>query len=213
MTKSVSLQDYIYTDDKAQHHHAYIVEPLLSLLNQKFSSQQQSPYVLDLGCGNGSLSRVIAAQGYRVIGIEPSTTGIQFAPELNVDCRFIQASIEDLPYTELENQFDGVVSTEVIEHLLYPRELVRAAKRCLKPGGCLVLTTPYHGYWKNLAIALMGKMDQHFTSLWDGGHVKFFSPKTLGQLMEEEGLSQIEFKFAGRYPYFWKSMICCAIKT
>jgi 2-polyprenyl-3-methyl-5-hydroxy-6-metoxy-1,4-benzoquinol methylase len=181
---------------------------LLAFLQQSSPSNSDKPHVLDLGCGNGSLSYVINQAGYEVTGIEASASGIQLAKTQYHLCRFIEASIYDLPYENLASQFDVVVSAEVIEHLLYPRELLRAAKRCLKPGGQLILTTPYHGYWKNLALALAGKMDQHFMVLKDGGHVKFFSRNTLEQLMKQEGFSQVQFKFAGRYPYLWKSMIC-----
>lgn len=132
------------------------MSPLLELLSHGKSSSQQKPRVLDLGCGNGSLSNFIAQQGYEVVGVEDSESGFKEA-RLSPNCHFIQASIYDLPYAELENSFDIVISSEVIEHLLYPRELVRAAKKCLKPNGRLILTTPYHGYLKNLVLALAGK--------------------------------------------------------
>jgi len=59
----------------------------------------------------------------------------------------------------------------VIEHLFLPRALLRFAAKVLKPSGSLILSTPYHGYLKNLALALTGKLDKHFTVLWDGGHI------------------------------------------
>lgn len=211
MTTVSSHHEYIYANSHEQHHHAYITIPLLEFLQQYSSVKSDKPRVLDLGCGNGSLSHAIAQNGYEVTGIESSASGIQFAQTQYPQCQFIEASIYELPDETVAGQFDVVVSAEVIEHLLYPRELVRAAKRCLKPGGQLIVTTPYHGYWKNLALAMTGKMDQHFTALWDGGHIKFFSPKTLRQLMEQEGFSQLQFKFTGRYPYLWKSMLCRGI--
>jgi 2-polyprenyl-3-methyl-5-hydroxy-6-metoxy-1,4-benzoquinol methylase len=173
--------------------------------------QVSSPHklrVLDLGCGNGSLSHLIAQQGYEVVGVEDSEQGVAIARRSFPDCHFIQASIYDLPYAELENYFDIVLSAEVIEHLLYPRELVRSAKKCLKPNCYLILTTPYHGYLKNLIIALLGKMDKHFNPLWDGGHIKFFSVTTLSKLLKTEKCTDIKFKFSGRFPYVWKSMLC-----
>ena len=91
---------------------------------------------------------------------------------------------------------------------MYPRELVRAAKKCLKPNGRLILTTPYHGYLKNIVLATSGKMDNHFTALWDGSHVKFFSVATLRKLLETENYTDIKFKFSGRVPFIWKSMLC-----
>ncbi|WP_424099132.1 class I SAM-dependent methyltransferase [Moorena producens] len=164
--------------------------------------------ILDIGCGNGSFTNFIAQQGYEVVGVEESESGIQLASDNFPDCQFIQGSIYNLPYTELSDKFDIVISLEVIEHLFYPKELVRAAKKILKPHGRLIITTPYHGYLKNLMLAVTGKMDKHFTALWDGGHIKFFSVNTLTTLLESENYTDINFKFAGRYPYLWKSMLC-----
>nr|WP_287295178.1 MULTISPECIES: class I SAM-dependent methyltransferase [unclassified Moorena] len=161
-----------------------------------------------MGCGNGSLTNFIAQQGYEVVGVEESESGIKLASDNFTDCQFIQGSIYNLPYAELSDKFDIVISLEVIEHLFYPKELVRAAKKVLKPHGRLIITTPYHGYLKNLMLAVTGKMDKHFTALWDCGHIKFFSVKTLTTLLESENYTDINFKFAGRYPYLWKSMLC-----
>ena len=208
METTASQYEYYYVDSNPVHHHDYLISPLLELLSQEKLPSQTKPRVLDLGCGNGSLSHLIAQQGYQVVGVEDSEQGVAIARRSFPDCHFIQASIYELPYAELENSFDIVLSTEVIEHLLYPRELVRAAKKCLKPNGRLILTTPYHGYLKNLVLALSGKMDTHFNPLWDGGHVKFFSVSTLAQLLETENYRNIKFKFSGRTPFLWKSMLC-----
>jgi 2-polyprenyl-3-methyl-5-hydroxy-6-metoxy-1,4-benzoquinol methylase len=164
--------------------------------------------ILDLGCGNGSLSHTIAKQGYEVVGVEESASGVAIARQSFPDCHFIQASIYNLPDEELINSFDVVISVEVIEHLFYPRELIRAATKCLKPDGYLIITTPYHSYFKNIALAASGQMDKHFTALWDGGHIKFFSVNTLTQLLKTEGYTEIDFQFAGRIPFLWKSMLC-----
>lgn len=71
----------------------------------------------------------------------------------------------------------------------------------------MIISTPYHGYLKNLALAATGKLDNHFTVLWDGGHIKFWSVKTLSKLLEEYGFEVVEFKGSGRIPYLWKSML------
>ncbi|MBK8742608.1 MAG: hypothetical protein IPM02_25355 [Betaproteobacteria bacterium] len=64
------------------------------------------------------------------------------------------------------------------------------------------------GYWKNLALT--GKFDFHFTALWDGGHIKFWSIATLTTLLEEAGFEQIRFYRIGRIPALAKSMIAVA---
>lgn len=208
MTQTLKQYEYSYQDSSLTNAHSFLMAPLLSMLPQPTHSQGQKLRVLDLGCGNGSLSHTIAQQGYDVVGVEDSEQGVTIAKKTFPDCHFIQASIYDLPYTDLQNSFDVVIAVEVIEHLLYPKELAKAARKCLKPNGRLILTTPYHGYLKNIVLALSGKMDNHFTVLWDGGHIKFFSVKTLSTLLEEEGYTDIHFKFAGRFPYVWKSMLC-----
>ena len=89
----------------------------------------KKPRILDIGCGNGSFTNFIKEQGYEVVGVEESESGIKFARDSFHDCQFIQGSIYNLPYTELEEKFDVVISLEVIEHLFYPKELVKSVKK------------------------------------------------------------------------------------
>jgi len=78
-------------------------------------------------------------------------------------------------------------------------------------GGAIV-STPYHGYLKNLALAVTGKMDAHFTALWDHGHIKFWSIPTLTTLLTEAGFENVRFRRVGRIPALAKSMIAVAHK-
>jgi 2-polyprenyl-3-methyl-5-hydroxy-6-metoxy-1,4-benzoquinol methylase len=200
--------EYQYNSSNLDHTYNYLTSPLLAMLPPSVNTSADKISILDLGCGNGSFSNILDQLGYDVVGVEESDSGIAIAKEYYPGCQFINASIYDLPYDKLESNFDVVISVEVIEHLFDPKQLIRAAKKCVKPGGTIVITTPYHGYWKNLVLALFGKMDSHFTVLWDVGHIKFFSVPTLTQLLEIEGLTDIQFQFAGRFPYLWKSMLC-----
>jgi len=74
-------------------------------------------------------------------------------------------------------------------------------------GGEIIISTPYHGYLKNVVLSVSGKMDNHFTANWGGGHIKFFSRKTLSTLLESEGFTVTDFRGCGRLPYLWKSMV------
>lgn len=109
-------------------------------------------------------------------------------------------------------QFDVVLSTEVIEHVYNPRGLLKTCYDLLRPGGALVLTTPYHGYFKNLLLAVTRKLDRHFTVLWDHGHIKFRSHKTMHEVLAETGFTRIKFSGARRIPWLWKSMVVRAEK-
>src|SRR5262249_37524354 len=78
--------------------------------------------------------------------------------------------------------------------------------------GHLIISTPYHGYLKNLFLALTNSWDAHLSPFWDGGHIKFWSYKTLSRLLNESGFRIVRFIGAGRLPFLWKSMIVVAQK-
>lgn len=168
--------------------------------------------IADLGCGNGHIAGLMAARGHAVTAVDSSAEGIGIAEAAHPSVRFVCVSLyEDLPGV-IGCDYDVIVSTDVIEHLYDPRLFLKNAYALLRPGGTLILTTPYHGYLKNLAIALLGKFDRHFTVDWDCGHIKFFSVKTLGAMVAEQRFHDLRFSFAGRVPYLWKSMILAASK-
>ena len=100
-----------------------------------------------------------------------------------------------------------MIAVEVVEHLYYPKQLFDLSYRLLKSGGHLIVSTPYHGYLKNLAISLVNGWDRHFRVEWDGGHIKFFSKRTLEAMACERGFRNPRFVGAGRIPGLWKSMI------
>lgn len=88
-----------------------------------------------------------------------------------------------------------------------PRAFLLNCRALLNARGTLILSTPYHGYLKTLLLALTGKMDQHFTALWDHGHIKFWSRKSLCAVLSETGFEDIEFVGSGRLPWLWKSVM------
>jgi 2-polyprenyl-6-hydroxyphenyl methylase/3-demethylubiquinone-9 3-methyltransferase len=168
--------------------------------------------VLDLGCGNGALTSMLAQPGWRVTGIDSSHSGIRIAREIYPQFQFLERDVTG-PLDGLDpGSFDAVFCIEVIEHVPAPRQLARNAYRLLRPGGLAVFTTPYHGYLKNLVLAATGRLEAHFTALWDGGHIKFWSRATLESVLAEAGFSGLAFHGAGRLPYLWKSMVITAVK-
>lgn len=206
MNKTVDSK-YHFGSAAAPHTAAYLHSHILAAC-KRLSAKR----VLDLGCGNGALCADLASAGFDVVGCDPSEDGIGFARRTHPGIPFHQLGVYDDPAALDGGGFDVVVSTEVIEHLFLPRSLPRFASAVLRSGGNLILTTPYHGYIKNLALSLSGKWDSHFSPLWDGGHIKFWSQATLSQLLSEEGFSVTEFIGTGRVPYLWKSMILIAHK-
>lgn len=187
--------------------HDFLIGPVLRLLNER-----RPRSLLDLGCGNGSFTALLAAHGFNADGCDGSESGIRIARETHPRLTFWHQDLNSPLAAQHAGQYDAVVSTEVIEHLLLPRRLMLAALQALRPGGLLIVTAPYHGYWKNLALAVTGKFDSHWHPLRDFGHVKFFSRATLTDLFAEFGLNNIAFSTVGRIPALARSMIVSGIK-
>jgi SAM-dependent methyltransferase len=151
--------------------------------------------------------------GYEVAGVEYDRSGVELARNAYPSIPFYRVGVQDDPddlILKAEKPFDVVVSTEVIEHLFSPHLLPSFAGACLSPGGYLIISTPYHGYLKNLALSIFNKWDTHHTPLWHGGHIKFWSRRTLTQLLAENGFRVVNFSGVGRVAYLWKSMVLVA---
>jgi len=199
---------YSYGSADPSHTASYLWSPVLDLLSDHAGDDAR---VFDLGCGNGAFAAELAGRGYDVTGVDPSKDGIAQArethPELDVH---VGSAYDDL--RSEYGTFDAVVSLEVVEHVYYPRKYAACVYDLLERGGVALITTPYHGYWKNLALALTGKMDEHFTALWTHGHIKFWSRDTLGQLLDQAGFENIRIRRVGRIPPLAKSMIAISEK-
>jgi 2-polyprenyl-3-methyl-5-hydroxy-6-metoxy-1,4-benzoquinol methylase len=164
--------------------------------------------VIDAGCGNGVLANLLQRNGFRVRGFDADAGGIAIAAKKYPDVEFTVGTFEQ----RSGNLVDLVVSTEVVEHLYSPHDLGSFCFAALRPGGRLIISTPYHGYLKNMALSLVNKWDTHHLPNWHGGHIKFWSRKTLTQMLEKAGFQITGFVGVGRVPYLWKSMILIAQK-
>ena len=165
----------------------------------------------DLGCGNGAIASSMAKKGFQIIGVDLSESGVAVARQNVPRAKFdVGNAYDDL--AAKYGRFPLVVSFEVIEHCFYPRKFAKTFCDLIAPGGVGVLSTPYHGYLKNLSLALAGRWDRHLTALWDGGHIKFFSIATLRKLLAETGFKDVTFIRAGRIPPLAKTMIAIVRK-
>ena len=200
--RSLAASEFVWDVDGNTAPHRMLIEPVVRLLKA-----HQCRRVLDLGCGNGSFTALLAREGFDVDGCDGSRSGIEIASKTHPALRFWHQDFHSAVPQGIAGSYDAVVSTEVIEHLLLPRQLMAMALGALRPGGLLVVSAPFHGYWKNLALALTGKFDAHWHPLRDFGHVKFFSRTTLTQLFQEFHLEGIGFSSVGRIPAFACSMI------
>lgn len=210
--RDIRISSYRYENPFLNQSHDVLLPGLLRVL-EPLADRLEPEYrrLFELGCGNGSVANELSERGWDVTGVDPSTEGLEQAKKAYSELKLeIGSAYDDL--AARYGQFPVVVSLEVLEHLYAPRDYARTVFELVCEGGVAIITTPYHGYLKNLALAVTGKMDEHFTALWDHGHIKFWSMKTLGELLSEVGFVSIQFERVGRVPALAKSMIAIAHK-
>lgn len=201
-SQSSAADEFIWDTTGHTEVHSFVQQPIANILKNN-----NIKYILDIGCGNGSFTGFLASLDYDATGIDHSLSGISIASDKYSNLKFEQHDIHTPLNRMHHSHYDAVVSVEVIEHLLLPRKLLENSYQALKPGGTLILTTPYHGYLKNLALALTNSFDNHWHPLRDYGHIKFFSKKTLCSLVKEMGFTDLKISTVGRIPALARSMI------
>jgi 2-polyprenyl-6-hydroxyphenyl methylase/3-demethylubiquinone-9 3-methyltransferase len=150
--------------------------------------------VLDYGCGAGPFTNFLATSGYSAEGADISERALGYARSRFPNRTFIGLDPRgSLPVQDAT--YDAVWSTEVIEHLLDVGAALRELNRVTKPGGILILTTPYHGFWKNLLIIAVG-FSRHFDP--EGPHIRFFDKTGLAAVLQNAGFQGLEFGGIGR---------------
>jgi 2-polyprenyl-3-methyl-5-hydroxy-6-metoxy-1,4-benzoquinol methylase len=176
-----------------------LVLPVIAQILDGHPGVQAGRRIFEVGCGTGASAHWLQGRGYDVTAVDPSPSGVALAHEHFPHLKLHPGSGYDNLARKF-GQFPCVLSMEVIEHLYNPRLFVARVFDLVAPGGIVILTTPFHGYWKNLTLALTGRMDAHFTALWDHGHIKFWSASTLRQLLGEAGFADIRIHRVGRIP-------------
>jgi 2-polyprenyl-3-methyl-5-hydroxy-6-metoxy-1,4-benzoquinol methylase len=109
------------------------------IYDQLLTEDLKGKRLLDAGCGTGWFSLRACERGAEVTSMDVGVNLLGKVAE-KCDSRRVVGDICRLPFPE--EAFDVVASSEVIEHVLEPRQAIAELSRVLKPGGVLALTTP-----------------------------------------------------------------------
>ncbi|MFC4764053.1 glycosyltransferase [Dyella koreensis] len=108
--------------------------------------------VLDVACGEGYGSSILASQARSVVGVDISNEAVDHARATygdasNLEFRQGSAAALDLP----DNAFDVVVSFETVEHLFEQEEMLAELRRVLRPSGILLMSSPNRPIYSDAA--------------------------------------------------------------
>lgn len=91
---------------------------------------QPGERVLDVGCGEGTLTRQIVQRGAAVIGVDSSSSMVEAARAAGLDARLMDAA--DMTF---DREFDAAFSNAALHWMLDKQRVAEAVFRALKPGG------------------------------------------------------------------------------
>ena len=159
--------------------------------------------MLDVGCGNAALARLLTESGYR------SLSGCDWIAEAEVawpnaggTYRRVDLNAEGLaPFAD--DSFDVVICSDVIEHLENASLMLREIRRVLRPGGLAVVTLPNaFNLVERLCWFLRGNSTRYKAeqSLDEHGHITVVPSDVMRSLAARAGLGIVHVQ--GGYGYF-----------
>jgi len=157
--------------------------------------------IVDLGCGDGAATS-LAAQvnpGHRIVGLDWSADALRQARTRGLT--LVRAEVEPAGLPIASGRADVVLMSELIEHLVDPDSALEEARRVLKPGGTLLLSTPNLAAWYNRGLLALG-VQPLFTEVslrgvfgrpgrQVAGHLRLFTRRALVGLLAARGFRSI----------------------
>lgn len=150
--------------------------------------------LLDIGCGGGILAESLARLGANITGIDPVNENIQVAkyhlkqsmPNAKITPDYQCITIEEFG-AQLENQnaFDGIIASEVLEHIEDFDSFLRHSISCIKPGGFFFITTINQTLFSYIGAIFLA--EYIFGWLPKGTHEysKFIPPSSLSLILQD----------------------------
>ncbi|MCG2686225.1 class I SAM-dependent methyltransferase [Candidatus Parcubacteria bacterium] len=158
--------------------------------------------ILDVGCSEGKLGRYLRQhKRAAVFGIDVSDRAIKKAKR-NLDGAFVlDIETDRLPFAK--KSFDIIICADILEHLYDPLVVLEKLKPYLKDGGIFVLSIPNIA---NIAVRwnlLWGRFDYRQGGIMDESHIRFFTNKTVRELISRAGLTILKMDHTPGFPFFF----------
>jgi SAM-dependent methyltransferase len=184
----------------------------------------QGDVLLDIGCGDGFLLYQFRRRFQQLIGLEYSAHRLQGARRRLAGLPFtgVHGSAESMTVIP-DGTIDAIVSADVIEHVPDVYAAADEMHRVLRPGGRLVINTPNVAFLVKRMRLLAGRFPSTSQGneglgsdvLFDGGHLHYFTYRSLGLLLERSGfriVRRIGYGPHGRIHNLWPNLLSVGVQ-
>lgn len=147
-----------------------------------------SSAILEVGCGTGATGAAALASGraQRYVGVELFETAA--ASARTVLTEVITGDVERLEFDFGPTEFDALILSEVLEHLIEPQRVVKKLVRFLRPGGMVLASSPNIAHWRVVRELIEGRFNLADQGVFDRTHMRWFTPTTFAAIFQDAGL-------------------------
>ncbi|MGY4531948.1 2-polyprenyl-3-methyl-5-hydroxy-6-metoxy-1,4-benzoquinol methylase [Pseudomonas sp. TE3786] len=158
--------------------------------------------VLEMGCGPGSITKLLAQQGQcRITGLEVDPEAIKRVTPFCESVISADLNASDWPLLLAQHEkFDVVVAADVLEHLYDPWRTLQRMVPLISADGYLVISLPHAGHAAISGCLYDGDFDYRDWGLLDRTHIRFFGLKNIEALFAQAGLKIIEARYVIKPP-------------
>ncbi|CAM2803592.1 class I SAM-dependent methyltransferase [Skermania piniformis] len=149
--------------------------------------------VLELGAASGHVTRVLAARGCDVTAVEHDPSA---AADLDGHAAAVVVGDLNDPslLDQLDDSYDVILAGDVLEHLVDPQSVLDRMVRRLAPNGRIIVSLPNVAHADIRMALAQGRFDYNDWGLLDSTHIRFFTMKTIEQMVRRSGLLITELK-------------------
>lgn len=143
--------------------------------------------ILEIGCAAGNTGALALTQGkcgwYAAVELDEAAAQRARSKLSEV----IVADVERATLPWPEQTFDALIMSEVLEHFADPWQVLKKLRPLLKPGALLFCSSPNVSHYRLIGMLFQGEWRLEDSGIMDRTHLRWFTPKTYGELVESAG--------------------------